>query len=147
MPGPREDTVCAGGINGVVRVSWFVVLNSLNPPREPDSPAARGAPARGEVNLISRRRGAMEPVADQKDQDPGGDHEPPAEPSNEGEGGEEKKKVKRPLKPLSQRKVKDYNDGLAKRGVVYLSRVPPFMKPAKVKHLMEQHGVVTRVSE
>ncbi|CAB1117754.1 unnamed protein product [Ectocarpus sp. CCAP 1310/34] len=48
-------------------------------------------------------------------------------------------------KPLSHRKLKDYNEGLAKRGVVYLSRVPPFMKPAKVKHLMEQHGVVTRV--
>lgn len=55
--------------------------------------------------------------------------------------------MKRPLKPLSQRKLKDYNEGLAKRGVVYLSRVPPFMKPAKVKHLMEQHGVVTRVRD
>lgn len=55
-------------------------------------------------------------------------------------------KLKRPLKPLSKRKVASYNEGLKKRGVVYISRVPPFMKPAKVKHLMEQHGVVTRVS-
>lgn len=50
------------------------------------------------------------------------------------------------VKPLSKRRVESYNESLKKRGVVYLSRVPPFMKPAKVKHLMEQHGVVTRVS-
>lgn len=55
-------------------------------------------------------------------------------------------KVKRPLKPLNKKKVDRYNEGLKKRGVVYLSRVPPFMKPAKIKHLMEQHGVVSRVS-
>lgn len=61
-------------------------------------------------------------------------------------GKEVSKGIKRPLKPLSKRKVENYNEGLKKRGVVYLSRVPPFMKPAKVKHLMEQHGVVTRVS-
>ena len=55
--------------------------------------------------------------------------------------------VKRPLmKPLNKKRVESYNEGLKKRGVVYMSRVPPFMKPAKVKHLMEQHGVVTRVS-
>lgn len=55
-------------------------------------------------------------------------------------------KVKRPLKPLNKKKVDRYNEGLKKRGVVYLGRVPPFMKPAKIKHLMEQHGVVSRVS-
>eukprot|EP00903_Cladosiphon_okamuranus_P016561 g15278.t1 len=95
----------------------------------------------------------MEVISDQHVQDPGGDHGVPVEsvetpPNGEGQAGatpEQKKKVKRPLKPLSKRKVKDYNEGLAKRGVVYLSRVPPYMKPAKVKHLMEQHGVVTRV--
>lgn len=55
-------------------------------------------------------------------------------------------KMKRPLKPLNKKKVDRYNEGLKKRGVVYLSRVPPFMKPAKIKHLMEQHGIVSRVS-
>jgi len=96
----------------------------------------------------------MEPVTEGQAQAPGVDlgHDPPAEPGEshggkEQAGGQQQKKLKRPLKPLSQRKVKDYNEGLAKRGVVYLSRVPPFMKPAKVKHLMEQHGVVTRVRE
>lgn len=98
----------------------------------------------------------MEPAAAVQVEGPCGDRDGPAEapesPNGKGKGDlqqqqQKKKKLKRPLKPLSQRKVKDYNDGLAKRGVVYLSRVPPFMKPAKVKHLMEQHGVVTRVGE
>eukprot|EP00752_Nemacystus_decipiens_P003066 g2842.t1 len=93
----------------------------------------------------------MEPVTELEVQDPGRDPESPAgslETAADGKGqsgAPEQEKPKRPLKPLSKRKVKNYNEGLAKRGVVYLSRVPPFMKPAKVKHLMEQHGVVTRV--
>ncbi len=96
----------------------------------------------------------MEPVTEGQAQAPGEGlgHDGPADAA-ESRGGKEQadgrqqKQLKRPLKPLSQRRVKDYNEGLAKRGVVYLSRVPPFMKPAKVKHLMEQHGVVTRVRE
>jgi hypothetical protein len=28
---------------------------------------------------------------------------------------------------------------------VYISRVPPFMKPAKLRHLLEQHGEVLRL--
>lgn len=96
----------------------------------------------------------MEPVTERQTQAPGEDlaHDGPVEATESCGGkeqadGQHQKKLKRPLKPLSQKKVKDYNEGLAKRGVVYLSRVPPFMKPAKVKHLMEQHGVVTRVRE
>ena len=30
-------------------------------------------------------------------------------------------------------------------GIVYLSRIPPFMKPLKVRHLLSQHGEVGRV--
>lgn len=66
--------------------------------------------------------------------------------NHEQEATKGKKGTKRPLKPLSKRKVDSYNEGVKRRGVVYLSRVPPFMKPAKIKQLMEQHGVVTRVS-
>lgn len=32
-----------------------------------------------------------------------------------------------------------------KRGVVYLARVPPFMKPAKVRHLLEMAGPIDRI--
>ena len=30
-------------------------------------------------------------------------------------------------------------------GIVYLSRIPPFMKPLKVRHLLSQHGEVGHV--
>jgi ESF2/ABP1 family protein len=32
-----------------------------------------------------------------------------------------------------------------KKGVVYLARVPPFMKPIKVRHLLERYGEIGRV--
>jgi hypothetical protein len=53
---------------------------------------------------------------------------------------------KKPLKPLSKRRVEAYNEALRKRGIVYLSRVPPFMKPAKVQSLLARHGPIARVS-
>lgn len=34
---------------------------------------------------------------------------------------------------------------LARRGVAYLSRLPPFMKPAKLRHLLAPHGEVLRI--
>lgn len=30
-------------------------------------------------------------------------------------------------------------------GVVYLSRIPPFMRPRKVRHLLSQYGTIGRV--
>lgn len=38
-----------------------------------------------------------------------------------------------------------YREKLEKRGVIYLSRVPPFMKPNKARDLFEQYGEVTRL--
>ena len=32
-----------------------------------------------------------------------------------------------------------------KRGVVYVAKVPPYMKPAKLRHILEQHGKVTNM--
>jgi len=38
-----------------------------------------------------------------------------------------------------------YRENLAKRGVIYLSRIPPFMKPNKVRSIFEEFGEVTRL--
>lgn len=38
-----------------------------------------------------------------------------------------------------------YKSELEKRGIVYLSRIPPFMKPNKVKSIFEEYGEVTRL--
>lgn len=43
------------------------------------------------------------------------------------------------------KEAKRYKEKLEKRGVVYLSRVPPFMKPNKVRTLFEEYGEVTRL--
>ncbi|CAM9773911.1 unnamed protein product, partial [Chrysoparadoxa australica] len=51
----------------------------------------------------------------------------------------------KPLRGLSKKKLEAYNAKLAKRGVVYLSRVPPHMKPAKLRHLLEHHGQIERI--
>lgn len=54
-------------------------------------------------------------------------------------------KKKRKVHTLSLEKVQDFNEKLRKRGVIYLARVPPRMNPAKVKQLLSEFGIVTRV--
>jgi ESF2/ABP1 family protein len=55
-------------------------------------------------------------------------------------------KKKRKVHKLSLSQTRDFNETLRKRGVVYMSRVPPRMNPAKVKHLLGGFGCdVTRV--
>jgi len=39
----------------------------------------------------------------------------------------------------------EYREALEKRGVIYMSRVPPFMKPNKARSIFEQYGEVTRL--
>jgi ESF2/ABP1 family protein len=41
--------------------------------------------------------------------------------------------------------AKEFREKVAKRGVIYMSRVPPFMKPNKARTLFEQYGEVTRL--
>lgn len=38
-----------------------------------------------------------------------------------------------------------YREEFQRRGVIYMSRVPPFMKPNKAKSMFEQYGEVTRL--
>jgi ESF2/ABP1 family protein len=44
-----------------------------------------------------------------------------------------------------QEEAVDYAQKLQKRGVVYISRIPPFMKPNKVRSCFEVYGEVTRL--
>ena len=46
---------------------------------------------------------------------------------------------------LSLTKTTDFNEKLKKRGVIYVARVPPRMNPSKIKSLLSDFGVVTRV--
>jgi len=56
-----------------------------------------------------------------------------------------KKKKKKKVRKLKLSTTQDFNAKLLKRGIVYLSRVPPRMGPTKVKQLLSDFGEVTRV--
>jgi ESF2/ABP1 family protein len=47
--------------------------------------------------------------------------------------------------PLSVSKVLKFKSVQDRTGVVYISRVPPYMKPEKVRHLLSQHGEILRI--
>lgn len=49
------------------------------------------------------------------------------------------------LKPLTQKQLLKSKALLSKTGVVYLSRIPPFMKPMKVKDLLSKFGSIGRI--
>jgi len=53
--------------------------------------------------------------------------------------------VKFKKKKLSFEKVKKFNEEQERKGVIYLSRIPPYMKPTKMRYLMEQFGPVGKL--
>jgi ESF2/ABP1 family protein len=48
-------------------------------------------------------------------------------------------------KQLTNSKLIEFKKTKNKTGVIYLSRIPPFMKPAKIKHLLSRYGEIGRV--
>lgn len=57
----------------------------------------------------------------------------------EGFAGEKK------LKPLTPEALAAFKAAQDRAGVIYISRIPPGMRPAKVRHLMSNYGAVGRV--
>lgn len=49
------------------------------------------------------------------------------------------------LKPLTAKQLEKSQKAAKKTGVIYLSRVPPFMKPATLKHLLTPYGEIGRI--
>ncbi|KAG0299409.1 RNA-binding ATPase activator esf2 [Dissophora globulifera] len=49
------------------------------------------------------------------------------------------------VKPLTPEALEKFQAARDKTGIVYLSRVPPFMKPVKLRHLLGQFGELGRV--
>ena len=49
------------------------------------------------------------------------------------------------VKPLTPEALAAFNVTQARSGVIYISRIPPGMQPAKVRHLLSQYGEVGRV--
>ncbi|KAF8583948.1 hypothetical protein K439DRAFT_1347203 [Ramaria rubella] len=49
------------------------------------------------------------------------------------------------MQPLSAEALAEFNATQERAGVVYISRIPPGMRPAKIRHLMGGYGEVGRV--
>ncbi|KAH8593453.1 hypothetical protein B0O99DRAFT_653300 [Bisporella sp. PMI_857] len=48
-------------------------------------------------------------------------------------------------KPLTKKNLVASEKAIRKSGVVYLSRIPPFMKPTKLRSLLEPYGAINRI--
>lgn len=59
--------------------------------------------------------------------------------------GDDAPRQTKKIHKLSLTKTTDFNEKLKKRGVIYVARVPPRMNPSKIKSLLSDFGVVTRV--
>jgi ESF2/ABP1 family protein len=46
---------------------------------------------------------------------------------------------------LGSKKLDKFQQEQKRRGVIYLSRIPPYMKPEKIRHLLGQHGALDRI--
>lgn len=49
------------------------------------------------------------------------------------------------IKPLTRKNLVATEAAIKKSGVVYLSRIPPFMKPQKLRSLLETYGKINRI--
>ena len=72
---------------------------------------------------------------------------PPASGASSDAPAPSRKRARAPAAPAALRpeELAAYAAAERRKGVVYLSRIPPFMKPLKVRHLLEQHAEVGRV--
>ncbi|GKT47374.1 pre-rRNA-processing protein ESF2 [Colletotrichum spaethianum] len=48
-------------------------------------------------------------------------------------------------KPLTKKNLVATEEAVKKSGVVYISRIPPFMKPQKLRSLLEPYGKINRI--
>lgn len=60
-------------------------------------------------------------------------------------GSEDEPKSRESKSTSLRQEAKSYSENLERRGVIYMSRIPPFMKPNKARTLFEQFGIVTRI--
>lgn len=52
---------------------------------------------------------------------------------------------KKRVKGMTPEQLEEYAKQEEQRGVLYMSRVPPYMKPQKIRHLLSEYGAVLRI--
>lgn len=60
-------------------------------------------------------------------------------------GDKTKKRRSKKLKALTPDEVEKVNAKIKKTGLIYLSKIPPFMKPVKVRQILSRFGEVNRI--
>ncbi|KAK0736234.1 hypothetical protein B0T21DRAFT_289193 [Apiosordaria backusii] len=117
----------------------------------------KGGPSAKRRRVDDEDSEAEDATDDEQDQDDDGgaklDGEPKESADEEDEGGETKegkpKKAKVELpgitKSLLKKNLVVTDAAIKKSGVIYLSRVPPFMKPQKLRSLLEPYGQINRI--
>ncbi|KAF9402885.1 RNA-binding ATPase activator esf2 [Podila epigama] len=68
--------------------------------------------------------------------------------SDEGNKEEQKQRVrskKKNLKTLTPEALEEFQKAREKTGIVYLSKIPPFMKPVKLRQLLSPYGEVGKI--
>jgi len=81
----------------------------------------------------------------QNELQPGVDGKTPKDGSAAATTPATKKKKKKLNKVLSKERLQRLQEKHARRGILYISRIPPHMKPAKLRQLLSQYGEVGRV--
>mmetsp|Transcript_3740 Transcript_3740/g.8486 ORF Transcript_3740/g.8486 Transcript_3740/m.8486 type:complete len:291 (+) Transcript_3740:93-965(+) len=79
------------------------------------------------------------------DDTPANNNQPLETEDDDGNSNKEGTKKKKKVRRLKLATTQNFNATLQKRGVVYLSRIPPRMGPARVKTLLADFGSISRI--
>jgi ESF2/ABP1 family protein len=85
--------------------------------------------------------GTTEPTGD----DEGNDEEEKTQGGSKGSKSGSIAELPGVFKPLTKKNLVASEAAIKTSGVVYLSRIPPFMKPAKLRSLLEPYGKINRI--
>lgn len=105
---------------------------------------------------MSQKRKRSESDASSSSEDEGEEHENIVELEDvddatsrlevrENVSNESNQKGGKVLKPMSSKKMKKYMKAQEQRGIIYISRIPPFLTPEKVRHLLSVYGEIDRI--
>ncbi|KAI1078197.1 Pre-rRNA-processing protein ESF2 [Whalleya microplaca] len=70
---------------------------------------------------------------------------PPKKAKNEKSKSKDTLELPDVSRPLTKKNLVASEAAIKKSGLVYLSRIPPFMKPAKLRSLLEPYGAINRI--
>lgn len=68
-----------------------------------------------------------------------------SEPQDKSKSEKESVELPGMTKPLTKKNLVATEEAIRKSGVIYISRVPPYMTPAKLRSLLEPHGKLNRL--